>query len=98
VTELFVLFVTATVKVCDCVIATVALPGLMLTETAGTTVIVAVADFEGSAWLVATTWYVPEVFGALYTPAVVIVPPALPSWIDQVTAVFVALATVAVNV
>jgi hypothetical protein len=48
-----------------------------------------------SATLVATTWKVPKVFGAVYTPELVIDPPVAPSWTDHVTAVLAAPFTVA---
>src|SRR4029453_14712389 len=50
------------------------------------TVTVALSLLEGSATLVATTWYVPAEPGALYWPEPSIDPPAAPSWTDQVTA------------
>jgi len=40
-----------------------------------------------SATLVATTWKVPALAGAVYVPAPLMLPPAAPSWIDQLTAV-----------
>jgi hypothetical protein len=60
------------------------------------TVTAAVALFVGSAWLVAITWYVPAVDGAVYTPALVTEPPA-PSRTLHVTAWFALFATEAVN-
>ena len=76
-----------------------ALEGVTDTDTGGgaVTVTVATAAFVVSAKLVATTWYVPAVAGAVYAPALVTMPPAAPSWTDQFTAWFVVLATVAVN-
>jgi hypothetical protein len=40
---------------------------------------------------------VPATAGAVYTPALVTVPPAAPSWTDQVTAWFEVFATVALR-
>ena len=57
------------------------------------TVIVALADLVGSAWLVAVTVQVPAVAGAVNKPEGEIVPPEA----DQVTDVSVVLATLAVN-
>lgn len=57
------------------------------------TVTVAEADLVVSAALVAVTVYVPAVLGAVYSPALVIVPPV----VDHVTAVFDVPLTVAVN-
>jgi hypothetical protein len=52
----------------------------------------------GLAWLVATTWNVPlEFCGALYTPALLIVPPEL-SCTLQVTAAFFVPVTIAEKV
>jgi hypothetical protein len=69
--------------------------GLMATTigAGALTVIVAVADFELSAALVAVTIYVPAVPGAVYSPEAVIEPPLA----AQVTAVLVEPVTVAVN-
>jgi hypothetical protein len=50
-----------------------------------TTFTVAVSIFEVSATLVATTWYVPSVDGAVYRPAESTIPPPA-SCTDQVTA------------
>ena len=57
------------------------------------TLTVALALLVVSASLVAVTVYVPAVLGAVYIPDVLIVPPL----VDQVTAGFVVLLTVAVN-
>src|SRR5215813_5949975 len=83
------------------VLATV---GEMATEITGggggaVTVTVAVALLDGSATLVATTWNVPAVPGAVYLPLASTVPPPL-SWTVQVTAVdpLPALLTVAAKV
>jgi hypothetical protein len=56
----------------------------MVTDTeggGGVSSIVTTADAlaVGSATLVATTWYVPNVFGAVYTPELVTEPPVMPS-------------------
>src|SRR5882672_6073990 len=64
------------------------------------TLTVAVPLLVGFAMLVATTWYVPDVAGAVYPPEELTVPPAAPSCTDQVTAVdwpAVVPATTAVN-
>jgi hypothetical protein len=58
---------------------------------------VAVSLFDGSAALVATTWQVLAVDGAVYTPPCVTEPQPLASTIDQVTASLVVPATLAVN-
>src|SRR5689334_6853457 len=50
-----------------------------------TTETVAEPDLLGSAALVATTWKVPAVPGAVYLPVASTVPPLLPSCTDQVT-------------
>ena len=54
---------------------------------AALTVTVAVALFEPSATLVATTWKVPGFPGAVYLPEPSMLPPFAPSWMDQVTSV-----------
>jgi hypothetical protein len=43
----------------------VAVGGEMLTAMGAVTVMPAVADFVGSAWLVATTWQIPAEAGAV---------------------------------
>jgi hypothetical protein len=48
-------------------------------EVGSSIVTTAAALAVGSATLVTTTWYVPNVFGAAYTPKVVIEPPVVPS-------------------
>ena len=60
---------------------------------------VALADFVGSATLVAVTVFVPGCEGAVYMPAALIVPGAefAPAATDQVTAVFLVFLTVAAN-
>src|SRR3954470_16547540 len=68
---------------------------------AAVTVTVALALCVGSATLVAVTVCVPAVSGPVYRPALLIVPicalpPAIPSTL-QVTDVFVAFVTVALN-
>ena len=78
--------------------------GAMETPMSLSIVIVAVADFVASAWLVAPTCTVTgegKSVGAVYTPVVLIVPviafpPAIPSTL-QFTPVFVVFVTVAVN-
>src|SRR5262249_10599360 len=62
-------------------------PGEMETTMFGAAVMVtaAVALFEASATLVATTWKVPAPPGAVYLPEPSTLPPAAPSWMDQVT-------------
>src|SRR5262249_32785890 len=51
------------------------------------TVTVAEALWLLSATLVAMTWKVPALAGAVYTPEPLMVPPGAPSWTDQLTAV-----------
>lgn len=73
--------------------------GVTLTATGGgaaVTVTVAVSERAPSARLVATTVQVAATAGAVYTPAVVIVPQPAPGT-DQVTEVSAAFVTVAVN-
>ena len=60
------------------------------TETA------AALDFVGSAWLVATTWYVPAVAGAVYVPSAATDPPVA-SCTDHATAVSLVPKTVALK-
>src|SRR5690349_9865145 len=50
------------------------------------TVTVAAANSLLSATLVAMTWNVPALEGAVYVPAPLMVPPEDPSWMDQLTA------------
>ena len=79
--------------------ASVTEAGVMATEAEGElTVIVAVAVLLESAWLVAITWKVPVLLGVVYRPALVIVPPAVPSCTFQATAVLADPVTVAVKV
>src|SRR6266404_1609235 len=59
--------------------------GEEITSCACVTETAAIADLEGSATLVATTWNVPAVAGAVYTPAALMLPPP-GSCTDQVTA------------
>lgn len=66
---------------------TEAVRGAMTTEMSGETLTVALSFLVASATLVATTWNVPGVAGAVYLPAASMLPPAAPSWTDQVTAV-----------
>jgi hypothetical protein len=64
------------------------------------TVAVTAALLEVSATLVATTWYIPSVAGAVYLPEESTLPPRAPSCTDHVTAVgcpAVVPLTVAVN-
>jgi hypothetical protein len=63
----------------------------------GPTIMGTIADCVGSAADVATTWYVPATDGAVYTPPLVIEPPAEPSFTLQVTPVLLVPETVAVN-
>jgi hypothetical protein len=74
--------------------------GERLTVTTGgaVTVTVAVSLFDGSALLVATTWQVRAVAGAVYTPACVTEPQPEVSRTDQVTAVSEVPVTVAPKV
>jgi hypothetical protein len=78
----------------------VATPGEIATATPGAeTATIATSDLVGSATLVATTWKVPAVPGAVYVPVEFTVPP-LASCTDHVTEVaWVAAApvTAAVN-
>jgi hypothetical protein len=64
-------------------------PGAMETVMfgAGVTVTAAVALLDGSATLVATTWNVPAVPGAVYLPEPSMLPPLAPSSTDQLTSV-----------
>src|SRR5512138_1149211 len=72
--------------------------GEMATAIAGrVTVTVALPDLVGSAALVAMTWNVPAIKGALYLPVASTLPPPL-SWTDQVTRVSLVFETVAVKV
>jgi hypothetical protein len=52
------------------------------------TVIVAVSFALGSAWLAATTRYVPGDDGAVYRPSLLTAPPAAPSWTVHDTVAF----------
>src|SRR5512137_1783426 len=74
---------TVAVKVTDRQASTVADDGLMVTAAGTVTVTAATCCRVVSAWLAATTWYVPATAGAVYTPAAVTDPPAEPSWTDQ---------------
>jgi hypothetical protein len=58
-----------------------------VTFGAAVTVTVARPLFEASATLVATTWKVPGLPGAVYRPEPSTFPPDAPSWTDQVTPV-----------
>src|SRR5437016_1195213 len=61
-------------------------PQLVIRETvAPVTVTVAVAVRDGSAWLAATTWNVPDACGAVYRPLESTNPPAAPSKTDHTT-------------
>jgi hypothetical protein len=75
---------------------TVPLPGATATAStrSAATVTTASEVRAGSATLVATTWYVPAVDGAVYMPAVVMVPPEGPSLTDQLTPWFAEPVTV----
>ena len=96
VTAVFDVPLTVAVNCCVAPVASVATVGLMLTVTGGggaVTVTVAEADLVVSASLVTLTVNVPAVLGAVYRPAVVIVPPV----VDHVTAVSDVPVTLAVN-
>src|ERR1019366_8847785 len=76
-----------------------AVEGVTVTETVGVSATVAVADFVGSATLVAVTvtvWELAIEAGAVYRPATVMLPSSGLS--DQVTAVLPVLVTVGENV
>jgi hypothetical protein len=62
------------------------------------TVTTAVPLTVGDDTLVATTWYVPAVAGAVYAPEAEMLPPAAPSWTDQVHAVLLVPETAQVKV
>src|SRR5262249_29078975 len=62
-------------------------PAVSVPEDAWATVTVAEALWLLSATLVAMTWKVPALAGAVYTPEPLMVPPGAPSWTDQLTAV-----------
>src|SRR6266478_4078491 len=64
---------------------------------AGRTVTVALPERAAFAWLVAMTWKVPVVAGAVYTPLELTDPPAAPRWTDQMTATSLLPVTCAVN-
>ncbi len=91
-------------KFCVAPSSTLAAPGKIVSATSLVTVIAAVADFVGSAWLVAVTCTVAgegKSAGAVYTPSAVMVPlaafpPAVPLTL-QLTAGSVELLTVAMN-
>jgi hypothetical protein len=72
----------STVAVCARRPTTIKGSVVQLLYAGATTSTAAIADFEGSAWLVATTWKVPRPVatapGAVYRPGVV-VPPTGPS-------------------
>jgi hypothetical protein len=73
------------------------LVGEILTATGAVTT-VAVWLFVVSALLVATTWKVPKLPGAVYIPVEEMVPPAAPSAMDQEMPLFTDPVTEAVNV
>src|SRR4051812_22601857 len=85
VTAVFVSPVTDAENVCAAPGAMVATLGEIVTVGPATAT-VALPDLELSATLVATTWKVPGVPGAVYVPLELTVPPAGPSCTDQVTA------------
>ena len=93
VTAVLVVPLTVAVNCCVPPVVSEAVVGLIATATGTVTVTVAEADFVVSATLVAVTVYVPAVAGAVYRPAVVIVPPVA----LHVTLVLVVPVTVAVN-
>src|SRR5262249_19249794 len=99
VMEVFSEFVTVAVNCWDCPPYNVAEVGETVTPSGGDRVTVAGALFVPSAWLVAitlTVCCVATVDGAVYRPEAVTVP--MPAGLsDQVTAVLLALPTVAEN-
>jgi hypothetical protein len=102
VTAVFVVPVTVAVNCFVVIPGTEAEVGLMLIATADVvTLTAALADFVASALLVTLTVCEPTAAGALYNPAVEMVPtvafPPLTPSTYQVTAVFVVPVTVAVN-
>src|SRR5216683_174507 len=88
---------TNAVKACASSSLTMGMLGDMATETAGTVTAAAIL-FVLSAWLAAITWKTPWVEGAVYTPLVVITPPAAPSCTVQLTCLLTEPVTVAVKV
>jgi len=64
-TAVFAVPVTVAVNCCVEPIVKLTVVGAMVTRTAGFTVTVAWLDFDVSATLVALTWYVPVVAGAV---------------------------------
>ena len=98
VTAVFVVFETLALKFVCLLQVNETVLGLTTTPTTGAAATVTVADafFVASATLVAVTVYVPEFAGAVYVtefPDTAIVPPVT----AQVTAVLLALVTVAVK-
>jgi len=68
VTDVSAAFFTVATKRAVAPYASWSWSGAIVIETASgvaVTVTSAVADFDGSAWLVAVTWYVPAAFGAV---------------------------------
>jgi hypothetical protein len=106
VTAVFDVFVTVAVNCCVNPTCTLAVVGAIATVTGGGAVTVTVAEalLLASAWEIAVTGTFPPVgtvAGAVYKPDVLTIPtvelpPVIP-FTCQVTAVFVALLTVAVN-
>ena len=95
-TAVFANPVTVAVKESDWPCAIVADEGEMAIDTASCCMLTtADALTVVSATLVATTWNVPNLFGAVYTPELVIDPPNEPSCTDHVTAVLAVPVTVA---
>jgi hypothetical protein len=68
-----------------------------VTASFAATEMAADAVFDGSAWLVATTWNVPATRAAVYVPSTVISPASDPSCRDQTTELSLAPVTVAAN-
>ncbi len=99
VTAVLVVPVTVETKESDAPWITTAYGGEMVMHRDGAAhgamVTVASASTLGSATLVAITWNVPTVLGAVYTPELAMVPPDVPSGTDHVTAEFVVPFTVA---
>jgi hypothetical protein len=96
-----VVLATVAVNEADPPVVSELVDGVTVTAMAGeggggaVTEIVAVALAVVSATLVATAWYVPVTAGAVYTPALVTLPPPAPSRTDQVTDWLLEFATVA---
>ena len=97
VTAVFDVPVTVAVNCCESPVFRDSADGLTATVAgAAVTVTVAWLHFVESAMLVACTWYVPGVMGAVYRPLELTTPPP-DSTTAQFTDVFEAPLTVAVN-